>query len=325
MRKISRGLLVLGILLLLPRAVLPQESYPVLHMRRGNVDAQALIEQLAPEGTDIDAVLRGKQTIDGYGDDIDGQYAHRDIYVLKDMTVFIQEPSGEIHVEWDSPVKAEYDAIESEQREKYDPDYDYMLDDGQTPFYTTAWENVPSGGESERINDFAREFADQLGIQLLSDPVLVKICRYTYPDGQILEKGYARYAILRNDLPVETTAYWSEISAAGYYMEGEALSIEWYENEVVVAANLTMYACESEEAVSEGLISLDEAREAVGSELERRIADEGREPVADLCYMPTPDLKGQLYAEFVPAWRFRFRGEDGNTHRVNALTGQVIR
>lgn len=41
--------------------------------------------------------------------------------------------------------------------------------------------------------------------------------------------------------------------------------------------------------------------------------------------MPMPDSKGELYAEFVPAWRFRFRGEDGNTHRVNAYTGEVIR
>ena len=52
---------------------------------------------------------------------------------------------------------------------------------------------------------------------------------------------------------------------------------------------------------------------------------EGMEPIVDICYMPMPDSKGELYAEFVPAWRFRFRGEDGNTHRVNAYTGEVIR
>lgn len=301
------------------------EEYPVLHMRLGNVDAYALIEKLADDGTEIKEVIDGKQTIEGYGEDIGKEKAHLDIYNLNKMTIYIQEPSGEIHIDWNSAVKKDYEQIEKQQKEKYDADDDGFLDDGKTLFCTRIdHTNEEAADNVKKANQFVQKLAQQLGVSVMAEPVIFRESTFVYPDGQNLKKGSARYAIVRNGLMVETEGYWSEISRTGYYVESEALNIEWCGDEIT-SANINIYYEESEEKINMNLISLEEAKNAVNNELQRRIRIEGMEPIVDICYMPMPDSKGELYAEFVPAWRFRFRGEDGNTHRVNAYTGEVIR
>ena len=65
------------------------EEYPVLHMRLGNVDAYTLLGKLADDETDIKEVVDGKQTIEGYGEDIGKEKAHLDIYNLNKMTIYL--------------------------------------------------------------------------------------------------------------------------------------------------------------------------------------------------------------------------------------------
>lgn len=303
-------------------------SAPILYMRLGNVDAKALIEKLAPEGTDVESVLAGRQVMEGYGDDIGGVKAHRDLYTLEGMTVYVQEPSGEITIEWDSEIKTEYERIQEQQREKYDPDGDFYLDDGKTMLFTRDHRFIEEAGEAvEHATRFAQALAKKLGIELLPNPVGGMVYTQTYPDGQTLEMGDARFGMVRHGLPVESLDYWSEISRMGYYVRAESMSVEWCEDQIT-RATINTYEVESAEAWEGDLIPLEEARSAVEDEIERMKNGTDVEPFVDICYMPVPDPRGELYARFVPAWRFRFLGaerEEGNCHRVNACTGEVIR
>ncbi|MEG0049794.1 MAG: hypothetical protein RR865_11570 [Clostridia bacterium] len=301
---------------------------PILHVRQGNVDAEMLISQIAPAGTDVKAILSTKQVIDDYGEDIGNQKAHEDVYTLEKMCIRIQEPAGEMFIEWDSPAQDEYLRVDQEQRAKYDPDGDEYLDDQET--YLRQQNDVSEDAKQQSVqlaDACALNLATQLGLELIPNNVSSIANEIHYPDGQVFSMGQAKYGVKRNGLPVETLGLWSAVSSTGYYVKGESITIEWCNNEIFRASIVT-YQVESEESMSGEYISQEAAQKAVETEIETMRTASGNEPVVDLCYMTVPDRKGGIYALLVPAWRFRFLGEyreEDNCHRVNAYTGEIIR
>ncbi|MEF9879656.1 MAG: hypothetical protein RR975_09525, partial [Clostridia bacterium] len=301
---------------------------PILHVRQGNVDASQIIQQLAPTGTGVETVLKTKQIMQDYGEDIGKEKAHRDVYTLDGMKILIQEPAGEVFVEWDSPARDTYTQTDAEQRAKYDADGDDYVADQETLLYQqTEIADADAQPMLNKANLCALELATKLGLELIPNTVSSIAYKTKYVDGQEFSMGQAKYGICRNGIPVETLGLWSAVSSTGYYVKAESITVEWCGDEVWKASIVT-YQVEEQEDIAGQYISQEEAAKAVGSEIEGMQAVSGNEPFVDLCYMPVPDRKGALYAQLVPAWRFRFLGEfreEDNCHRVNAYTGEIIR
>lgn len=301
---------------------------PILHVSRGGVDVREIINHLFPDVTSIDKVIADKKTIDGYGDDIGNIKSHRDIYSLDGVQIFVQEPSGEIIIEWHSETKDNYDQVMDKQLKEHDPDGDNFLSDG----HTLLWRQEKDVSEESeamfaKAKAFAQDLSKKLDLVLIPHHASARAFTRIYHDGQTLQMGEAKYGIIRNGLPVETMGLWSEISRTGLYIEPEYLTLEWYGDEIVRAI-MHFYKVESEENTGKKLISQEDAQKTIKIEIEKITAITGQKPFVDLCYMPAPDRKGELYAQLVPAWRFRFLGEyteDDSCHRIHAYTGEVIR
>lgn len=301
---------------------------PVLHVRQGNVDASQIIQQLAPTGADVEKVLKTKQIILDYGEDIGNEKAHMDVYTLDGMKILIQEPAGEVFVEWDSPARDSYTQTDAEQRAKYDADDDSYLDDQETLLHQQKRiADADAQPMLNKANLCAQDLAVKLGLELIPNTVSTIANEIQYVDGQKFSMGQAKFGICRNGIPVETLGLWSAVSSTGYYVKAESITVEWCGNEVWRASIVT-YQIEEQEDIAGQYISQEEAAKTVSSEIEGMRAASGNEPFVDLCYMPVPDRKGALYAQLVPAWCFRFLGEyreEDNCHRVNAYTGEIIR
>lgn len=301
---------------------------PILHVRRGNVDIREIVNNLLPDISSVDRVIAEKKTIDGYGDNIGNIKSRRDIYTLDNAQIFVQEPSGEIIIEWHSETKDNYDQVMDKQLKDHDPDGDNYLNDGQTLLWRQEKDvSEESQAMFAKAGAFAQELLQKLNLVLISHPVSARAFTRTYHDGQVLQMGEAKYGIMRNGLPVETMGLWSEISRTGLFIEPEYISLEWYGNEFV-RAFMHFYRIESEVNTGKKIISQENAQKAIAIEIEKMTAATGKKPFIDLCYMPAPDRKGELYAQLIPAWRFRFLGEyteDDSCHRVHAYTGEVIR
>lgn len=323
MKSIRICFIVSVCILCLCTSVSAESTYPLLYMKQGDVDARALLAKLAPSGTDVDAVISNKQVLLDYGEDIDGIRAQRNVYSMDGITVYINEPSGDIIIDWASAIYTEYELIDQQQHAKYDPDYTGQMADGTTPLIsrTNYIHYGEAGFENYKVDQFVHTLAELLEIDLSPNPEWGYTYTEVYPDGQHLSKGVAIYAIVRNNLPVETQGLWSEISVNGYYIEGEKIQVVWY-GDTVVRVYLSMYQIEKEQPCT--LLTEDMAREIIGRELQQKINTMG-EPVVDLCYMPTFDPQGARYAIFVPAWRYRYNPIDTTIHRVNAYTGEIIR
>lgn len=301
---------------------------PILHVHRGNVDAAELIRRLAPEGTDIESVLEQKERWEGYGEEFGIENPYRDTYTLSDMSIHIMEPTGQIGITWTSPTIEAYERTEAELKEKYDPDGDYYLDDGETFLYTNE-QASPDELEQRMIEvgKFVQEIAGKLGYTISEHSVSGGEETAIYPGGERLVSGRAVFGMIRGGLAVETHNFYSEIASSNLYIPGERIQVSWYGDEIC-SMSIVHYEIDKEESAPNELISEEQARKAVQEEIDMLTSMMGTEPYVDLCYMPTLDAKGILNAQLVPAWRFRFSGpyrEEDFCHRVNAYTGKVIR
>lgn len=329
MKKRIAAFLFICSMLLANQCNASSETAPILHVRQNGFDIRKIIQYYASDGKEINSILRDKKTLYNLGDDIEAETFHRDIYTIDDLIITVDEPDGEVLISWHSNSSEEFLRVRQELTAQYDPDEDGYLDDKETRVCKESF--VPEEYVSPEIlfqsYQTAKELADILELEIVDHYISCFALQSVFIDGQSFLSGSVVYGIKRNGLPVETAGLWSEVSRTGLFIKGESITINWIDNEIE-SANIIVYQVEKEEEMSGGYISIEQAQSKIISEIEKCKSAFNTNPYVDLCYMPTPDRKGMLYAILVPAWRFRFAGqyiEENNCHRVNAYTGEAIR